>query len=141
MYQDTITLFNRKKKSDSDVWYPTIIRNVNLNIDKAAILAKYGSESQDKAMLSIRYKTDGQDVFIAGKPWMSPKTWDGTEDAVTFNPDGDFFWKGEWKEGIVSDDLYTDGFYSYMNKTHDYIFAVSSVAQYSVIPHFEIMGK
>ena len=141
MYHDTITLFNRKKNSDSDVWYPTIIENVNLNIDKAAILAKYGAESQDKVMLSIRYKTDGQDVIIAGKPWMPPKMWDGTEDSVTFNPDGDFFWKGEWTGGIVADDGYTDGFYSYMNNTHDYVFAISSVAQYSIIPHFEIMGK
>lgn len=144
MYNDTITLFNRKKGSAAtgDTWYPTVIRNVNLNIDRAAILAKYGPKAKDSAMLSIRYTREGEDILIAGKPWMPPKAWDGTEDSLTFNPDGDFFWLGEWDGGIVSDaDYSTEGFYGYMNRKHDFVFAVSSSAQYSVIPHFEIMGK
>lgn len=146
MYKDTVTLFNRKpgERGQGDTWYPTIIKGVNLNIDRAAILAKYGSESQDNAMLSVPYKRDGTNVIVAGKPWMPPKEWDRTEDAVTFasGNDFDFFWKGEWDGGIVTDAEYLDeGFYNYMNRTRDYVFAVSSVAMYSVIPHFEIMGK
>lgn len=146
MYQDTITLFNRKPgdRGKPDTWYPTVIRNVNLNIDRAAILAKYGAESQDNAMLSIRYSKKDGEIQIAGKPWMPPKEWDKTEDSLTFTggTNFDFFWKGEWTGGIVSDSDYGDeGFYNYMNREHDYVFAVSSVAMYSVIPHFEIMGK
>lgn len=143
MYQDTITLFNRKPGGNSgDTWYPTVIKGVNLNIDRAAIMAKYGSETQDKAVLHIRYQRAGNEITVAGKPWMAPKEWDKTEDALTFNPDGDFFWKGEWTGGIVSDlDYAPDGFYSHMNREKDYVFAISSVAKYSVIPHFEIMGK
>ena len=145
MYKDTITLFNRKSGgADGDTWYPTVIKNANLNIDRAAILAKYGAESQDKAALSVRYTRNGDNILISGKPWMPPKEWDKTEDSLTFTSGNkfDFFWLGEWTGGIVTDAEYGDeGFYDYMNRTHDYVFAVSSVAMYSVIPHFEIMGK
>lgn len=145
MYKDTITLFNRKPGGvKGDAWYPTVIRNVNLNIDRAAILAKYGAESQDNAALFIRYQNDNGNILVSGKPWMPPKEWDQTEDAITFNGGAkfDFFWKGEWTGGIASDADYGDeGFYDWMNRTHDYVFAVSSVAMYSVIPHFEIMGR
>ena len=143
MYADTITLFNKKpgSRGQADVWYPTIVENVDLNIDRAAILAKYGPESQDSAVLHIRYKTDSRGVVVADKPWLPPKEWDGTEDAVTF-AQGDFFFKGKWEGGIVTDEDYPDaGFYGYMNKNNDYVFLISSVAKYSVIPHFEIMGK
>lgn len=153
MYQDTITLFNRKpgERGKGDTWYPTVIKGVNLNIDRAAILAKYGAESQDNAMLSIKYVTENGETIVTcdeytKKPWMAPKSWDGTEDSLTFasGTNFDFFWQGEWDGGIVSDAdsrWSTEGFYNYMNRTHDYVFAVSSVAMYSVIPHFEIMGK
>lgn len=144
MYQDTITLFNRKPgdRGHGDTWYPTVIHGVNLNIDRAAILAKYGAESQDNAVLHIRYTKSGNQIMVAGKPWMPPKSWDKTEDSITLNPDGDFFVLGEWNGGIVSDDDHgPDGFYAKMNREHDYVFSISSVACYSVIPHFEIMGK
>ena len=146
MYKDTITLFNRKPgdRGQGDTWYPTVIKEVNLNADRAAILAKYGADSQDNAYLSIRYKKSADSVLVANKPWMSPKEWDRTVDSITFTSgtNFDFFWNGEWKGGIVSDTDYgPEGFYDYMNRTHDYVFAISSVAMYSVIPHFEIMGR
>ena len=146
MYKDTITIFNRKPgtASTGDIWFPTVVKKVNLNIDRAAILAKYGAESQDKAMLSIRYQMEDGNIMISGKPWMAPKEWDMTEDSITFTggTQFDFFWAGEWTGGIVSDADYGDeGFYGWMNRKHDFVFAVSSVALYSVIPHFEIMGK
>ena len=143
MYQDTITLFNRKPgdRGGPDTWYPTVIRNVNLNVDRAEISAKYGPESQDKAILFARYTMDGENVLVSGKPWALPKAWPGTEDSLTFGTDGDFFWQGEWPGGVVTDAEYSGGFYGYMNREHDNVFTISSVAKYSVIPHFEIMGK
>lgn len=151
LYNKTITLFNRKpgERGQGDIWYPTVIHNVNLNIDRAAVLAKYGPESQDNAALSIRYTLENGEIVIpcgngVQKPWMPPKEWDQTEDSVTFTSGNnfDFFWQGEWDGGIATDAEYTDeGFYNYMNRTHDYVFAITSVARYSVIPHFEIMGK
>lgn len=151
MYQDTITLFNRKpgERGQSDTWYPTVIKGVNLLVDRAAIMAKYGPESKDSASLHIRYQAKNGEIAIVCdsetvKPWMPPKEWDRTEDSLTFSGGTkfDFFWKGEWNEGIVTDEEYLDeGFYGYMNRTKDNVFAISSVARYTVIPHFEIMGK
>lgn len=151
MYRDVITLFNRKpgERGQGDTWFPTVIRNVNLNIDRAAILAKYGSESQDNAVLSIPVVSENGAITIvcdseSKKPWMPPKEWDKTEDSLTFTSGNsfDFFWLGEWTGGIVTDADYLDeGFYNYMNRAKDYVFAITSVARYSVIPHFEIMGK
>lgn len=146
MYKDTITLFNRKpgERGQGDIWYPTVIKNVNLNIDRAAILAKYGPEAQDSAVLHIRYTRDGDNIFVSGKPWMPPKEWDQTEDSITFTSGNnfDFFCAGEWGGGIAADSDYSDeGFYGYMNRTKDYVFAITSVAMYTVIPHFEIMGR
>lgn len=146
MHRDTITLFNRKpgERGQGDTWYPTVIKGVNLNIDRAAIQAKYGAESQDNAVLHIRCQRDGKNIMVGGKPWMPPKEWDKTEDSITFasGTNFDFFWCGEWDGGIVTDADYLDeGFYGYLNRTRDYVFAITSVAMYSVIPHFEIMGK
>lgn len=146
MYNSVITLFNRKpgERGQGDTWYPTVIKGVNLNIDRAAILAKYGAEAKDNAVLHIRYTKDGENILVAGKPWIPPKAWDGTKDSLTFASGNqfDFFWEGEWSGGAVADSNYgSEGFYGYMNRVYDYVFAVSSVAMYSVIPHFEIMGK
>ena len=146
MYNDTITLFNRKsgERGQGDIWYPTVINGVNLDIDKASIVAKYGPESQDNASLHIRFDLVAGVPVVAGKPWMPPLEWDKTEDSITFANGNrfDFFWVGKWDGGIVQDSEYGDeGFYAYMNRTKDYVFAITSVARYSVIPHFEIMGK
>lgn len=150
MYNDTITLFNRKEGREGDTWYPTVIKNADLNIDKAAILAKYGPEAKDTAVLHVRYQNKDGKKIISEKPWMPPKEWDAQLDpvkAITFT-DGDrfdFFWLGAWEGADQIEDAdyfaYTD-FYTYMNKTHDFVFAISSVGgPYSVIPHFEITGK
>lgn len=150
MYTDTITLFNRKEGRMGDTWYPSILRNVQLNIDKAAILAKYGAEAQDSAILNIRYTQDGENKIVGGKPWLSPKQWEAQaspEKALTFTEGTrfDFFWLGEWEdeEPLYDADYPTDGdFYTFMNRNHDYVFAITSVAgPYTVIPHFEILGE
>lgn len=150
MYKDVITIFNRKEGDEGDTWYPTIIRNVQLNMDRAAILAKYGAQSSDSAVLNVRYKMDRAKIIVAGKPWLPPKQWEAQLDhseAVTFTTGDrfDFFWLGDWgSEDPVHDaDYFADtDFYTYMNRTHDYVFAISSVGgPYSVIPHFEIFGK
>ena len=104
VYDKTITLFNRYSSRLGDTWYPTVIHNVQLIADKSAIIAQYGAESSDKALLHIRYETvDGMPV-IAGKPYKTPKEWDRqTNDllsqTLTFT-DGqyfDFFMLGEYE--------------------------------------------
>lgn len=148
MYDKTITLFNHYKSRLGDMWYPTVIDGVNLLIDKAAIVAKYGAESKDNAILNIHYQTvDGQ-ILIDGKPYLPPKEWDAqTNDllagSITFTSgtDFDFFMLGEYPTTEpIRDDDFVDGFYNHVNDEYDFVFAITSVAKYTAIPHFEIMG-
>lgn len=137
MYRDTVTVFNRLRRNGTDTWYPTVLTGVDLNADAAAIRKAYGAESNDRAKLHVRYSPG---LIVGGKQYYSPKEWQGM--GITFH-DGDlfdFFWEGTWDGGNVNDEDYTDGFYNHMRKTHDNVFAITSVARYSVIPHFEIMG-
>lgn len=175
MFTDTITVFNYYKDSLKNVtWYPTVIHGVNLLIDKAAIVAKYGAESKDNALLNIHYKhvktenpkegeelfhafvkckkiVDGESVFFE-KEWFPPKEWerqtnDKLADSITFasGTDFDFFMVGEYptQEPIHDEDkIYgNNGFFEYIKKEYDFVFAITSVGMYSVIPHFEITGK
>lgn len=148
MYSEKITLFNHYKSRLGDMWYPTVIDGVNLLIDKAAIVAKYGAESKDNAILNIHYQTINNQIIVSGKPYLPPKEWerqtnDKLSESITFTSgtDFDFFMLGEYEniEPIADDDFY-DGFYNYINDNYDYVFAVTSVAKYTAIPHFEIMG-
>lgn len=148
MYSDAITLFNRVRLTTGDVWYPTILRGVDLNIDKAAIIAKYGAESADNARLHIKYRLEAGAVVVGGKKYLPPKEWhrqerDEMAQSLTFTDgvDFDFFIVGEWSEDEINDNEFIEGFYSYMNSRFDYVFSITSVAKYSVIPHFEIMAK
>lgn len=147
MYNDTITLFNRASDASGDVFYPTVLHGVDLNMDKAAIIAKYGEQSADNARLHIKYDVQDGVVKVGGKTYLSPKAWKAEEDylnTLTFNSGNefDFFAVGEWEDTEpIHDNDYLDGFYNYANARFDYVFALSSVAMYSVIPHFEIMAK
>ena len=137
MYKDTVTIFNRLRRNGTDTWYPTVLHGVDLNVDSAAIRKAYGADSNDRAKLHIAYANG---IVIGGKQYYLPENWTG--DGITFH-DGDlfdFFWEGEWTGGNVNDEDYRDGFFNYMKKNHDMVFAITSIARYSVIPHFEIMG-
>lgn len=149
MYNRTITLFNRYDSRLGDTWYPTVLKNVDLNIDKASIVARYGAESTDNAILHVKYELTDGEIYIQGKKWLPPKKWDNqiNEDlpnSLTFT-DGstyDFFYFGEWDTTPISESNYTEGFYGYMNTNYDFVFAITSVGgPYTVIPHFEILGK
>lgn len=148
MYSGTVTLFNRYKSRLGDMWYPTVIHGVNIQIDKAAIIAKYGVESKDNAILNVKYHIVDSNVMVGNKPYFPPKEWerqtnDKLADSITFTSgtDFDFFMLGEYPTiEPISDDDYIDGFYDYVNDEYDFVFAITSVAQYSAIPHFEIMG-
>lgn len=148
MFSDVVTVFNHYKSRLGDMWYPTVVRNANLLIDKAAIVAKYGAESKDNAILNIHYQiVDGQ-ILIDGKPYIPPKEWerqtnDKLAESITFTSgtDFDFFMLGEYHTTKpIADDDYVDGFYNHVNDEYDYVFAITSVAKYTAIPHFEIMG-
>lgn len=153
MYGDTVTLFCRYESRVGSTWYPSILRNVNLDMDKAAIVAKYGADINDNATLNVQYSLDDDgNIIVGGKKWLPPKEWDNQPNddyanTITFT-DGtafDFFWRGEWPdESPIKDTDYSmdGGFYNWMNDKYDYVFAITAVGgPYTVIPHFEIMGR
>ena len=149
MYTDTITLFNRYDTGVADVWFPTVLKGVDLNIDKAAIVAKYGENSADNARLHIRCSIDDGAIVVGNKTYLSPKAWksqsqEQAASSLTFasGQNFDFFVVGEWGSVYpIADEDYIEGFYSFCNNIFDHCFAITSVANYSVIPHFEIMAK
>ncbi len=136
MYIDTVTLFNRYDGK----WYPHVLRNVDLNADKAAILERYGDSCNDRATLHIKH-VNGK---IGGLSVVKQEDYTGDADTMTFAVDGEnfsFFINGSYATDIIDDDDYTDGFFNYMNETNSEVYRVSSYARYSVIPHYEVMGK
>lgn len=167
MYNDTVTLFCRYESRLGDTWYPYILQNVNVNMDKSAIIAKYGAESADNVVLNVAYKIEnleegetyeysqlprlkGKKLIVGKKVWLPPKDWDKQPNdllpqSLTFTSGQafDFFMLGEWEgDSPISDEEYgVKGFYDYVNSLYDYVFAITSVGgPYTVIPHFEIMG-
>lgn len=142
MYHDTITVFNRYHSRLGDMYYPTILHNVNVNKDKARIASVYGELSQDTVVLNVRL----EDGSIEGKRYMGPKEWarqltDDLGEYITFAPQ-DFFMEGEYPNTQpIPDDDYLDGFYNAVNAEYDNVFLITSVSEFSVIPHLEITGK
>ena len=149
MYNDTVTIFNRYDSSSGTMWYPTVIKGVNVNMDKASIVAKYGAESKDNVVVNVRYKlSDGQEM-IEKKKWLPPKEWaaqqeDSLAGSLTFTSGQDFLYVGDWGSEIPvpdGDSQYgRNGFYNYMNKKYDFVFSITGASSFSVIPHFEIRG-
>ena len=153
MYDKTVTVFNfySSKTAGLSYWYPHILSCVDLITDHGAMLKKYGPDSTDNAALHIAYTPDGDKVTVqrsdgAAVPWLPQKAWaaqvnDDLPGSITFGPE-DFFWQGEWTGGMVVDDDYRNGFYQYMNSNRDNVYKITSVGgPYTVIPHFEILGK
>ena len=158
MYSSKITLFNYYESATTGdaYWYPHVLSNVDLNTDRGAIIKKYGADTADNAQLHVTYHmhaTDPEDErryinTTSGMiQWIPPKEWekqtnDLLSETLTFSPESDFFWEGEWDNGVVNDDDYRGGFYQYMNQNKDNVFKITSVGgPYNLIPHFEILAK
>ena len=158
MYSSKITLFNYYESATTGdaYWYPHVLSNIDLNTDRGAIIKKYGADTADNAQLHVTYYMDATDQedtrkLIATKSglvlWVPHKEWknqtnDLLSKTITFSPESDFFWEGEWDKGVVNDDDYRGGFYQYMNQNRDNVFKITSVGgPYSLIPHFEILAK
>lgn len=147
LYKQTITLFNRKSDGFETIWYPFIIKNVHLIIDKAVIIGSYGEQSQDNARVHIRYKPTVDGAVVDGKLYLPQKEWGRVGDpdynfTLAFGDDYDFFIEGEFDMGgPISDEDYNNGFYNFMNKKYDNVYVITSVSKFNLIPHFEIGAK
>lgn len=147
LYKQTVTIFNRVETNEATLWYPTVIENVHLMIDRAIIISTYGEQSQDNARLHIRYAPSGEDAIVAGKIYMTPKVFRASGNPANnitfaFGDAFDFIKSGAYSEsGPINDDDYKGGFFNYMNKTYDEVFAITNVSKFNLLPHFEITAK
>lgn len=150
MYDKTITVFNKYvNQKDEIFWYPTVIKGVQLIVDKSANIEKTGLDTADTATLHVLYRISSDGKVVSDKKYLEPKKWakqinDMLGHTVTF-ASGDFFIEGEYDERLISDEDYQSrrdgGFYDYMNKNHDNVFLITNVGTYTLIPHLEIGGK
>ena len=147
IYTQTATLFNRVNADGDIYWYPTVLENVHLIIDKAVLISTYGEHCTDNARLHIRYTTQGGNVLVQGKKYRLPKEFrrDGDpEEDITFTPgdEFDFIMEGEFGSTVpVKDSDFRSGFFNYMNRAYDNVFAITSAAKFNLIPHFEIGAR
>ena len=151
IYKQTVTVFNRKNVDGVTYWYPNVIQNVHLVIDRSIVIATYGEEAKDNALLHIRYTPYGEDarILVGGgfKTYMKPKEFRSSGDVdenITFGfgDEFDFIMEGDHGDiGVVNDEEYNNGFFNYMNKAYDNVFAISQAAKFNLIPHFEITER
>lgn len=138
MYRDTVTVFNRY----NGTWKGTVLHNVDLNVDRAMMLRQYGENSQDRSKLHLKYTETGGHYYVDGKMFVAPAEYSGADGTFTLAEGNNmsFYMEGTAPILSASDSAYLDGFFDYMNSHYD-VFAITSVARYSVIPHFEIVGR
>lgn len=142
MFSDTVTLFCRKEQGGVTTWYPRLITHADFNSAHSTLMSTSGDIPSDAVKLHVRL--DGG--MIGGWEYTAPKNWNAADDvadiiSVKSGNEFDFFMLGEWGgDSVVNDDDYTLGFYNHMNKEYDGVYAVKSVAVYSVIPHIEVIA-
>ena len=152
LYKQTVTLFNRIKGADGEtLWYPTILRGVHLIDSHSSTWNNQGEDSADNAELRVLFKVQNGRIMVAGKPYFEPKRYRllaEPQKAITFsfghNDDFDFFVEGALDEfkGSISDEASDrHGFYNWMNKKYDGVYAISAAAKYNLLPHFVITAR
>ena len=168
IYKQTVTFFNRiTDDEDEDYFVPTVLNGVHLVIDHSAMWNTYGGQQSDNVRLHVRYLLSGGVAMVGNKAYVEPKEWaelTSFDGKITFrygnDNNFDFFIKDEYEPEqaalvneitvngetvtgeFISDSYYTrHGFYNHLNKIYDHVFAVQSVSQYNLIPHFEIMAR
>lgn len=151
MYSETITLFNHHSDRLGDTWYPHLLTGVDLIVDRASVIAKYGPETASSAKLHIRYVNDENGISINGIPYVPYKEWHGmTTDErngkITFNTDSDnadFFVIGDigMTEAVFDSVEAPDSLIERISKQMD-VYVLATVSEpYKVIKHFEILAK
>ena len=124
MFKETITLYNRVADGYNDRYECTILKNVEIQPTNSI----KNNNSTDKFKLFININSQN-------KLYVKPKEYDKSLDkshCFTVRT-GDFFVLGE-----VTIDNAT---YQSINKKYDDVYNVTSIKEYSVIPHLEVGGN
>ena len=145
MFDNTITLFNFHEPTN--MWYPSIISNANLTELTQKNNTASGMRNGDTVEILINCNADKSIQTKDGlKGYTSPKEYNCCNEPdrfITFNPDKDFIYHGEWADSspISDDNDFDSGFYQSVNADYDGVYKINSVAFLGLIPHFEIGGK
>lgn len=147
MYNDTVTVFNlyRSKQLGTATWYPHLLKNVELQVDKGANIQKTGLENADTATLYVRCQFRDSKKMVGDLEYKSPKEWDNQpndeyEKTITFTEGEDFFVVGDFSGEPIDDESVRGGLFQHMNTTYDDVYRITTVGIYKSIPHFEIGG-
>lgn len=137
MYNDTVTVFNRK----GELWYPAVLEGVHLVVSRQALAARFGWQNAGRALLLVPVDRQG---LVGGREYAPPKAWRQAPDPsalVTFDEaDGAcFFIRGGWDGPCPVPD--GEGLYDSLNRRRDGVFALAGVTRYRALPHFEITGR
>lgn len=144
MYQNTITVFNFH--AASGLWYLSVIHGADLIASKSSTATVEGRNNADAVEIIIHCSAERTVDTTAGlKSYTGPKEYakcDNPAERITFKPECDFIYDGEWPELVpISDEEYDSGLYHAMNDEHDGIYMISSAVFYGLLPHFEIGGR
>lgn len=144
MFNNTITLFNYHAKSGK--WYPSMIAGVDFGSTKSSSHTTEGMNSADTVEILINCTAAKIITTSAGgKSYTGPKAYANCADpasCITFTPEQDFVFEGEWSSlDPIDDEDYDDGLYHALNAEYDGIYMISSAAFYGLLPHFEIGGR
>ena len=144
MYHKTITLFNYHKPTGK--WYPSVISGVDLIGNTASTATKEGVNNGDTVDVIIHCTRGRVITTSAGpKPYLPPKLYaehNPLSGLITFVPEQDFIYEGEWPDlAVIDDEDYESGFYHEMNNTYDGVYLITSAVFCDLLPHFEIGGR
>ena len=144
MLQNTITVFNYHKQTG--LWYPSVISGTDLIAAKASTRTTDGVNSADAVDVLINCTAAKViSTSAGGKSYTGPKEYARCADpasCITFTPEQDFIFDGEWTDLTpIDDEDYDEGLYHALNAAHDGIYMISSAAFYGLLPHFEIGGR
>lgn len=113
----------------------------NLNADNG----DKGLQNTDSFILLVPC-TSGKIINAATVPkaYISPKEYRNVEnpaDYITFDLSQDFIIVGDVSCSPIDENDEKDGLYHRMNNSFDGVYTVKACSYYSLIPHFEVIGK
>ncbi|MCD8371793.1 MAG: hypothetical protein LUD27_00635 [Clostridia bacterium] len=144
MYDHTLTVFNYHAASDK--WYLSVISGADLIAAEAKSNTANGINNTDAVNAIIHSTADKVIATTAGsKSYTRPKAYAACNNPakmITFNPECDFIYDGEWADLTpISDDDYDSGLYHSLNDKYDGVYLINSATFYSLLPHFEIGAR
>ena len=144
MFGRTVTIFSKHH----DTWYPRVFNDTQVSQDRGYIKRTYGETANETVSVHVKRKNgkaEGLYDVYEPKAWSELQSVDG---AICFNTvdTGCLLWLGDYStidEDLepIADASVPKGFYSYFRGEHDNVYALTQVATFVEIPHWEIAGR